>query len=725
MIYYKNAQYDIKPKLVKRKGKYYDDNIYTFDIETTSIIHNPNTGDTFIYDKSKEPEYYTDMEKYGYMYIWQFSINDMVVYGRYWYEFIELLTVLKKLYYGIKIIFVHNLGFEFAHMKNYFDDFKIFARTNNKPITARSDYYNIEFRCTLMLTNMKLESLPKNYNLPIQKQTGLLNYNRIRTNETVLTDDELKYCEYDCLVVYELIKKKREQYINVVNIPLTQTGELRRVCQKMYKNDYKFKTWLNKQLITDVKLLQWCLQAFQGGYVHANACYANRVLYNIKSFDIASSYPTAQTAELYPVSAPFPISPDVTIDDMINDTSKLYITEIEFVDFESVMQSNILSESKCRNKYHVLSDNGRVRKADKITVTLTSIDLISIRKFYKWNKKETRIIKTVGFFSGYLDTKLINLIWDLYVDKTALKNQPEFEEKYLQQKQYINSCYGMSVTNLITDDVVYNTITHTWDEPKRLTVDTAREKLNKVNSNRKTFLSPIWGIFITAYARRNLFSCMYEIEKRSMSNGYKCGVVYCDTDSIKCFGDVEDIFDKYNKQISDKLKMTAMSLNLDYEKTHPRTIKGKEKPLGVFEYEGMYDAFISLGAKKYLTKHYSNITFNIKGRTKKFKMKCYTLHLTLSGVAKINGERALKDIDDFKKGFIFNYDDTGKKLLYYTDNQPDLTVIDCNGKKGMLRGESGICLTPCRYKLGMKKDYFDYINEVGNDDTTLHGLMSI
>lgn len=441
MIYYKDANYNIIPKLVKRKGKYYDDNIYTFDIETTSIIYNSETGKSFIYDKTKDPEYYEKLDKYGYMYIWQFSINDMVVYGRTWNEFIELLTVLKNLYYGIKIIYVHNLGFEFSFMKNYFDDFKIFARTNHKPITARSEQFNIEFRCTLMLTNMKLESLPKNYNLPVQKQTGLLNYNKIRTNTTDLTDDELKYCEYDCLVVYELIKKKRAQYINVVNIPLTQTGELRRVCQKMYKEDYTYKNWLNKQLITDIKLFKWCLDAFQGGYVHACARYANRVIYGVKSYDIASSYPTAQTAELYPISAPFPVSNKVTIDKMIESKNILYITEIEFISIESVMPSNILSESKCRNKYHVLADNGRVRKADKITVTLTNIDLISIRKFYKWNEKETRIIKTYGFYAGYLDAKFINLIWDLYVDKTKLKGVIEKQELYAQEKQYINSCY--------------------------------------------------------------------------------------------------------------------------------------------------------------------------------------------------------------------------------------------------------------------------------------------
>lgn len=725
MIYYKDAIYNLKSKIVKRNGIYYDDNIYTFDIETTSIIYNPNTDKSFLFDKRKPPEYYDTMHKYGYMYIWQFSINDMVVYGRYWEEFIELLTVLKKLFYGRKIIFVHNLGFEFAHMKNCFNDFKIFARTNHKPITAKSDEYNIEFRCALMLTNMRLESLPKNYNLPVKKQVGLLDYNKIRTNETELTDDELKYCEYDCLVIYELIKKMKEQYRNIVNIPLTQTGELRRVCQKLYKDDYKYKKWLHDQLIDDVSMLQWCLKAFQGGYTHANACYANRIIYEVQSYDIASSYPYAQTSELYPVSKPFPISPKFDIDKMIADKTKLYITEITFNKIESVMQSNILSESKCFDKYHVLSDNGRVRKAERITTVVTSIDLINIKKYYKW--ESYTINKTVGFFAGYLDKKFIELIWNLYVDKTALKGITEEYENYMRQKRYINACYGMTVTNLITDDVVYNPFSHLWEEPKRLTPESAQEKLNKINSNRKTFLNPMWGIFITAYARKNLFDCMYEIEKRSFEkNNFECGVVYCDTDSIKCFGDVKDIFENYNKQTSVKLKIVADKLGLDFEKTHPKTIKGKSKPLGVFEYEETYNGgFKTLGAKKYLTKHDTRITFNIKGREKKFAINAYTLHLTLAGVSKEYGAKSLQSLDDFSKGYLFDYDYTGKKLLYYTEEQPELNVIDCNGKKGKLIGKSGICLTPCRYKLGITKDYFEYLCEVGNDDDTLHGLMEL
>lgn len=704
MIYYKNADYKIIPDVKKAKGRFYDNNIYTFDIETTSILYNPETGQTMLYDNTQPPEYYEKWEKYGYMYIWQFSINDMVVYGRTWGEFIELLTVLKKVYFGRKIIYIHNAAFEFQFLKGYFDDLQVFARTNHKIITARSDEYNLEFRCSLFLTNMKLESLQKNYNLPIGKKSGDLDYNKIRHNKTKLSPDELRYCEYDCLVLYELIKKKRDQYKTVEKIPLTQTGELRRECQKLYRNDQAFKGWLQPQLITDVKLLQWLLNAFMGGYVHANVAYANRVLYDIDSYDIASSYPAAQTAELYPVSAPFEISPDFSIYDMMHDKTRLFVTEITFHNIRSTCQSTILSASKCRDVYHMRTDNGRVRACDLLTVTLTSIDLISIDQFYTWDSYEIK--RTIGFYAGYLDKKFIDYIWTLYEGKTALKGIPEHDEMYRKMKQYINACYGMSVTNLITDEVNYNQETKQWDEPIRLTVETAQEKLDKINSNRNTFLNQVWGIFITAYARKNLFSCMYEIEQRAIETGYQCGIVYCDTDSIKCFGNVADIFERYNKEIDKKLKKTADTLGLDFNKTRPKTKTGIEKPLGRYEYEGRYTRFKTLGAKKYITEESGD------------------LHLTLSGVSK-SGVTALHDIDDFKKGFLFDYEHSGKKLLYYGENQPDLEVIDLNGVPGTLTGLSGVCLTPCQYKLGITPEYFNYLEETQNDFRTLHGIENI
>ena len=85
MIYYKEYK-GHNPQILGRKGKKVDNNIYSFDIEITSYIklngkiYNASCYENF---NSKEKE---NCEFYSIMYIWMFSINDKVYYGRTWDE---------------------------------------------------------------------------------------------------------------------------------------------------------------------------------------------------------------------------------------------------------------------------------------------------------------------------------------------------------------------------------------------------------------------------------------------------------------------------------------------------------------------------------------------------------------------------------------------------------------------------------------------------------------
>lgn len=54
------------------------------------------------------------------------------------------------------------------------------------------EYYKFEFRCTLMLSNVKLAKLSKIYKLPVAKLEGDLDYNVIRTSKTKMTMRELR-----------------------------------------------------------------------------------------------------------------------------------------------------------------------------------------------------------------------------------------------------------------------------------------------------------------------------------------------------------------------------------------------------------------------------------------------------------------------------------------------------------------------------------------------------
>lgn len=72
--------------LIGKRNKY-DNTIYTFDIETTSYL--------ILYGKQLRPDTYlnlTEKERedcifQGSMYIWMFSVNDTVYYGRTWEDF--------------------------------------------------------------------------------------------------------------------------------------------------------------------------------------------------------------------------------------------------------------------------------------------------------------------------------------------------------------------------------------------------------------------------------------------------------------------------------------------------------------------------------------------------------------------------------------------------------------------------------------------------------------
>ena len=80
MIYYKDYVYH-NPIIVGKGTKKVDNNIYSFDIETTSYIklngkiYNASCYEDFTQKQREICEFYSIM------YIWMFSINDTVYYG--------------------------------------------------------------------------------------------------------------------------------------------------------------------------------------------------------------------------------------------------------------------------------------------------------------------------------------------------------------------------------------------------------------------------------------------------------------------------------------------------------------------------------------------------------------------------------------------------------------------------------------------------------------------
>lgn len=660
---------------IKGKRKFYDTNIYTFDIETSSYyVLDDKVYPAVKYDNLSEKEKQRAIKR-SHMYIWMFGINDIVYYGRTWDELKLFLKRLDDHIGDTKYVFIHNLAFEFQYLKSNFHFDEVSARKSHKVITAIMRDYNIILKCSYMMSNVALKYLPKMFDLPVEKKVGDLDYSLIRNPNTPMSEIELGYCEYDCLVLYHYILKELEVYEDVKHIPTTNTGKVRRELQDLTRTNFKYRRIVNKAINTNPVIYNRLCESFLGGYTHANWIYADEVLENVDSYDIASSYPYVLVTQKYPNSEFRPCN----IKRREEMSKRLaYLLVVKFKNVKCKYYNNFISASKCRNLRGAKYDNGRLISATEFEMTLTDIDFYFYLDTYDL---EYEIVECYYSSMSYLPKTLIEFILNKYVGKTELKGVEGREMEYGRIKGMYNSIYGMSVTNNIRDDVKYDDATGTWEEVP-LDNDTIIEKLE--SEKKKSFLSFAYGVWVTAYARDNLL-------RRVIANDDY--VVYCDTDSCKLVdGYDKKVFEDYNKSVEDRINFVCKVLKLDVNKYAPSDIKGNKHMMGLFEKECNYEKFITQGAKKY--------AYKIDGK----------IHITVAGVPK-SGAKALKSLDDFRDDFVFSYNDTNKNLVLYTEEQSPIEVEDYLGLKYLVTDRSGCCILPNTYKLSKSLDYANLVSD--------------
>ena len=656
-----------------------DDSIYTFDIETSSILL--LNGDVINSDKYDD---LTDSDKdkcikIGFMYIWMLGINDNVFYGRTWEE---LRIFLGKLNKRKKDIFIHNLSFEFQFLSGNFKLINVFARKERKVIKCEMEEYNITFRCTYYMTNVALSKLTDVYNLPVEKKCGDLDYSLVRNSKTPLTATELLYCEYDCLVIYYYIKQELSMYKKFNKIPNTLTGRVRKELQARVLKNYNYRSKLQKCINTDPHIYNLLIDCFAGGYTHANWLYVNEVIKNVVSWDFTSSYPFVMLVEKYP-STTFKKCNVSNIKSILYDDFA-YIINIEFKNIKSNYFNNIISKSKAYYIENGVYDNGKIVSASLLKIVINEIDLKIIQEFYSFD--EYNILEIYYANKSYLPYELLDFILDKYHNKTAYKNVSGKEYLYSIEKSKFNSLYGMCVTNNIKDNIEFNN-EGLWTTKKISNYDI----LDKLSVERKKgFLSFAYGVWVTSYSRYNLLSNVRLLDEYT---------IYCDTDSIKLTEgyDINVIYN-YNKQVDDKIKQVANFYNIDIKRFEPVDCKGIQHKIGLFDKDGEYLYFKTLGAKKYC--------YIDKAKEK--------LHITVAGVPK-KGVSALKNnINNFNDNLFFNACDTGKKQIFYNDEQPVIKVIDYLGNEDVISEKKGICLMPCSYTLSKSLVYAPKLSDISS-----------
>lgn len=668
--------FDFDREIIKKKGKAeerYSNCVFTFDVETTSVFLNNGVPEQFSHEHDEN--YYKDMEKIGFVYLWQFGINDDVYYGRTLEEFKFFIDKLIEYCECKIIIYIHNAQFEFAFLRNVFCFNNVFARKKRRPIYFT--YNNAEFRCSYMLTRLSLDNWAKEKKLPVKKLTGTIDYTVIRTPFTTLEEELIKYGENDILVMYYGLLEYKKRYLYMYEIPLTQTGIVRREYNELMAGEKEYHKKMIKLLPQTLSEYSEMIDDFWGGVTHASRLYSNVKLHNVLSRDIASSYPWVMISEKFPMT-PFI---DMEYDEMYETKEYSYLIRVELLGVKCKGWNTYISLSKCIDYKNAIVDNGRIIDADYLLIGCTNVDFNIIKKTYKI--KSINILSFKLSINGHLSPVLGRYIIDLYNNKTSLGGDIATENLYKKSKEKINALYGMMVTRLITDDVVWKN--NEWGSLK-LDVDRFRSKIAKQRNNFKKMNSAFQhGIFIPAYARRNLWDAVLALDDYT---------VYVDTDSVKYIECDDSFFEKYNAKVIARYADISNRLGVNADKLHPYSPKkNRDCPIGIFECEGQYKQFKTLGAKKYAF------------------IKKDEIEITVSGVRK-EAASALGTLDDFKIGFVFDIEHAKKLLLHYNDNQTPIIINKGNYDEYECNYRYGVCAHPTTYTLGWSDDYYGVLEDI-------------
>ena len=613
------------------------------------------------------------------LYIWQFQLDEaLTVIGRTWEEFIKfangIKSVLPKNTY--LVTYIHNLSYEFQFMRSLFsidpeDVFVVKSRRILKWICG-----GFEFRCSYLQSNMNLAAFTKKFNVKHQKLSGAeFDYSKVRYPDTELTPLELEYCVNDVIGLVESIKAEMERDDdNLYTIPLTSTGYVRRDVKKVLRLWGSYKV---NELLPDVEVYTLLREAFRGGNTHANRYFVKNPDYplppieNVHSADRSSSYPDVQVNYKFPMSPFKRVEKDITYTQLKHHyierrgyalVFRLQIDKLGLKDYFNPCP--YISYDKARNVRGKMLDNGRLLGADHCEVTLTDIDFQIIDNQYNLSDSNTVITDLYFAHYDYLPDELRDLVKGYYIQKTALKGIEEQKLFYDKYKNLINSVYGCSAQDPAKDNILYleNAV-----EDNIYQCDGAA--IVDILAAAHPTMPYQWGVWTTARARERLQIMIDAVHENTGSE-----FVYTDTDSVKYIGEF-DI-----EQINTNLRKLAIKNG-----AYADDIKGVRHYMGIYEYEGMYRRFETMGAKSYVYEYENG-----------------GLHITIAGVPKKAGARELENMGGFSAYQVgATFHDGVTETKYNDTRQYSKAVVDGHA----VEITSNMIIKDSFHQIGFAQDY--------------------
>jgi hypothetical protein len=620
------------------------------------------------------------------MYHWQMDIGGVVVYGRRWEEWLDLMREISEWLelseHKRMVVYIHNAAYEFQFIKDflkeYLNGFEVFATGRREPIyiLCRAGF---EFRCSYKLTNMSLYKACENeYGVTHPKAINDLDFKVCRVASTKLTAQEFGYCISDVVSLYELIEiRMKNEGDKLDSIPLTSTGYVRRECRTACRNEPHYRDRVFKKQMLTPEVYTLLKEEGRGGNTHANRFMAGQIFQNVTSFDEVSGYPAMLLLRKFPASK-FSYYGDIEsreeFEKLLSENACLFRVLLQNVKVRATVTMPYIPKSKClEHGAGMRLDNGRVLECDWLLLTVNDIDWQIITKQYTFTGVSISDFHISTY--DYLPEVLRKKILDYFVRKCEIKHDiencsdPEKRENliylYGKGKNRLNGIFGMMFTDPVREVITCSEETGQWSAES----PNIEEALEKYNKSRNSFLVYAWGSWCTSWNRQHHQKLM-DITGQD--------TIYGDTDSSKAIvtPEIRERIRKENEKIIAECE----------ERGAYADVGGKRYYLGIYELDEEYKKFITMGAKKYA-----------------YEENDGSFHITIAGVNKKIGAAEMGSIDKFKPGFIFRK--AGGQTLYYNDDKIHyITVNGCT----MLTA-SNIGMIDSTYELGVTDEYAELI----------------
>lgn len=585
-------------------------------------------------------------------------------------ELVHMLKLIREnLKADIVYIFIHNLAYDWVFIRRFlFEAFGVpksqLNVKNHYPITIQFNN-GIILRDSLILAGVSLDTWSKNLAVEHQKALGSWDYEKIRNQSDKLSESELHYIEHDTLAGVECLNTLADILGDtVVSLPFTLTGITRRRVRHNGRKNYAKKIF-DKQRITygEYEILR---KVFHGGFTHANRGIVGWIRENVECEDFKSSYSYSMLTTEVPLEPFIHLPGALEVEDILKNKTHSFI-------FKLVMLRPRLKDPnfpmpalqfyKCEDIVNAVKDNGRVLEADYVEIYLNEIDLKIIASVYTWDK--AFCVEVMSAYKGLMPKWYRNEVFDIFREKCEIEYQIKVLKEgnksiYNTKKAQLNSLYGNIVQACVKEDIreVYEDNEEQASGEYFIDDIDLKAKFEKYLNDHNQILPYVWGVYVTSASMYRLFklsNCIKDINKHWL---------YSDTDSIYSDNWDKKKLKKFNEDTKKKL------LKCGYGAV---VIEGKEYWLGVATEDGIYERFITQGSKRYAVENNGEIK------------------ITVAGVPK-NGNKCLKQLEDFKEGFIFPGSETGKSTHTYIYHE---IFIDNKGNECA----DSIDLSPADYTL--------------------------